>query len=147
MSKKIVTKNWANLFLFIAGVALLVVSLLLLFINQGAESLSAAIMLMIMGLLLIMISVSLGQPRPIDYRNLFVMGLVWMIIGFPLNNQALWALGIILTVVGLLNTKKWGQSAKIKLTPQEQRAKTGVLIITTICLVAGMFIYFVTQAR
>jgi len=42
-----------------------------------------------------------------NYYGFFVMGLIWLLIGIPLKNEGLMALGIIFSLVGMMNSDKW----------------------------------------
>jgi len=92
-----------------------------------------------------MIRVKQKYKRPIDYYNLFMIGLVWLAIGIPLDNYILSALGLIFLIAGIINHKKWKTNRLTwdKLTPEEQRIKIYLISILVVLLILGMvMLYF-----
>lgn len=66
---------------------------------------SIIVALILLGIL--MVFVFKKKKRPMDYYNLFIIGLIWSVIGIPLRNVPLSIVGIALLLVGLINVKKW----------------------------------------
>lgn len=52
------------------------------------------------------------HKRPVDYYNLFMMGVVFSGIGVPLKNYALSMMGVVFLIAGLVNKKKWKQNRR-----------------------------------
>ena len=42
-----------------------------------------------------------------NYRALFIIGIIWFAIGLPLKNQPLIITGIAFIIIGFLNKNKW----------------------------------------
>lgn len=42
-----------------------------------------------------------------DYRLIFILGLVWIPIGMSTENTALWMMGTVFMLLGLVNHEKW----------------------------------------
>lgn len=78
----------------IAGVAVLLVSLLLLFVSVGRKT----------------------KMPPTDYYNLFIMGIIFTGSGIPLfvttKNFGLFGIGIIFMITGLVHKKDWEKNRK-----------------------------------
>jgi hypothetical protein len=84
-----------------------------------------------------------------DYYSLFVMGLLWVLIGgffmffqgFEFNG--LFALGLIFLIAGLANRDKWKK--KKKLTKDQQRLKIALTAVLSVTVLAGLAAYFMVD--
>lgn len=74
------------------------------------------------------------KKRPIDYYNLFLIGIVWIPIGIASKNITLWAMGLVLMIVGLVNKKKW-KANRLRWKDLNKNEKRWRLIIMGILLV------------
>ena len=85
--------------------------------------------------------------RPTDYYSLFLIGIIWLAIGIPVNNYVLWSLGILFTIVGLVNKKKWKENRVTwkDLSPEERKLKKWIIVILGILLLAGVVMYYSTE--
>jgi hypothetical protein len=45
-------------------------------------------------------------PRA-DYRTFFILGLAWLPLGIATDNPALWGMGAVFFIAGLVNRTKW----------------------------------------
>jgi hypothetical protein len=88
-----------------------------------------------------------GQvPTETNYRAFFIMGLAWLVIGIPLRNPGLYTMGVVFTIVGLLNRDKWGQERGWSdLTAEERRLKLSLVIGLTVLLLLGLAFYFIYE--
>jgi hypothetical protein len=84
---------------------------------------------------------------PPDYYTLFMMGLVWFVIGFPLENHALSIMGIVFAVIGLANKDKWKKNRRrwSQLDPDEKKIKLIIMIILGVLVVAGFIVLVLKQ--
>lgn len=83
-------------------------------------------------------------PTETNYRALFIIGLAWLAFGIPLQNPGLYGMGVVFTIVGLVNREKWGQERGWSdLSPQERRLKLFLVIGLTILLLLGVAAYFI----
>lgn len=81
-----------------------------------------------------------------DYYSLFLIGVVWLVIGIPLQNYVLSAIGMILMTVGLANKKKWQKRKKWnELNPKEKNAKIIIMIILFVLFIVGLIFFFLTE--
>lgn len=69
-------------------------------------------LLIIVGVLSWYIVKNRKKRCPPDYYSFFLMGLVWVPLGFIMKNNFLTAFGFILMIIGLLNKDKWKASRK-----------------------------------
>jgi hypothetical protein len=81
-----------------------------------------------------------------DYYTLFVMGVIWVIIGAPFvfiygfEFNALFALGLVFLIAGLANRDKWKKQKKV-LTAR-QKALLSVLLLITVLLVVVTYLFY-----
>lgn len=47
------------------------------------------------------------RPQPLDYYLIFILGLTWLMLGLVLGNTAFVFLGLVLTIVAVVNRKQW----------------------------------------
>ena len=84
------------------------------------------------------------KKRPTDYYNLFIIGIIWFLIGFPLNNGVLGFMGLVFMLIGLLNKEKWKKNRLTwdKMTEQEKMMKM-IIIGVLFLLVILSFVVFI----
>ncbi len=77
-----------------------------------------------------------------DYYALFIIGIVWLIIGIPLENVALWTLGLIFFIVGVVNKDKW-KSNRIHwkdISKKEKKIRIWIMIALGIFIIIGLVV-------
>lgn len=101
--------------------------------------------LVAIGVLIILLAVvyvfsARKKKRPVDYYNLFIIGLIWTAIGIPLKNLILGLLGILFMVVGLVNKSKWKKNRKRwkNLNKSEKIITIVIMIILLLLVIAGL---------
>lgn len=79
------------------------------------------------------------EKRPVDYYNLFIMGIIWLGAGVPLQNYALCALGLIFMTFGLVNRDKWKANRRKwnDLDQKEQKMRMWIMTILGIIVLLG----------
>ena len=104
------------------------------------------IAIIILALLFIFLAwtIKKGKKRPPDYYTFFWMGIIWLIFGIPFKNYALSAMGLIFTLVGLVNRSKWEENRVRwqELTAEEKKIRMIIMIALGILLIAGIIFYF-----
>lgn len=83
------------------------------------------------------------KKRPVDYFGIFIMGVIWLIIGVPLENYALLILGAMFTIVGLAHKGLWDQN-KIKwkkLNKKEKATRIKILVGILIVIIIAFVLY------
>lgn len=48
-----------------------------------------------------------NKTKQINYRMLFIIGIIWFAIGLVLKNQPLIITGVAFIIIGFLNKNKW----------------------------------------
>ena len=88
-----------------------------------------------------------GKKRPIDYYDLFKIGIIWVIIGIPLRNSVLWILGLIFMLVGLVHKKQWKKNHRKwkNLDKTEKKLSILIMIILGILVLAGLLVLLLTK--
>ena len=103
----------------------------------------AAIAILIIFLGIIYIFSVRKKRRPVDYYNLFIIGIIWAGVGIPLKNFALSAIGIIFMIIGLTHKNEWKKNRKRwKDLNKNERILTIVIMIVLLLLVIAGFILF-----
>ena len=85
------------------------------------------------------------KSKGLDYHSLFIIGIIWVIIGIFLKNYFLLVLGGILFLAGILNKKKW-KSNKVKwedFSKEEKKMRIWMVSILAIILIAGIIVFFI----
>jgi hypothetical protein len=49
------------------------------------------------------------EPRDIDYRTFFIIGVAFFPVGIATRNPGLWSLGLIFMILGAVNRDKWSK--------------------------------------
>lgn len=94
------------------------------------------------------IFISKKNKRPPDYYNLFIIGVIWLVLGIPIENYILSILGAIFLAVGLINKKKWN-SNRVRwsdLDDKEKRVRWIIIGILAILILAGLAVYLLPSA-
>jgi hypothetical protein len=79
------------------------------------------------------------KGRPTDYKTIFIMGILWFVLGVPLENPGLYIMGVVFMVVGMFHKDKWKQNSRpwSKLSKKDKDLKMkmvlalGVLVLLT----------------
>ena len=97
---------------------------------------SGFILVLLIVLVVIAIVSQRRSKRPPDYRTLFIAGVMWLVIGIPVRNFVMAAVGLVLAVLGIAHRKEWKQASTnwSELTREEKRTK--------IFLIAGIGVVF-----
>ena len=109
-----------------------------------------AILAVLIILLVIMIIAAATGKKKIktDYYTLFIVGLVWMVIGIPFGNNILMALGLIFALAGIVNKDKWKKNRRQwkHLSKLERKMHIAILIILTVLVVATLVALMVKKS-
>lgn len=80
-------------------------------------------------------------PAP-DYRNLFNIGIIWLAIGLPLKNPALFIMGLVFMIMGITNKNKWQKPKSWdKLSDKERKIKLLIITILGILVLLGLIFF------
>ena len=113
--------------------------------------------LVLLGVAMVVVVRKRKQPRVVDYRNYFVMGVVWIPTGLVLSLLP-WVLhgedffffglffvmiGLAYTIIGLVNRDKWGKQVEVSPTISKSlvlAVVVGLLVFLLGLVVFGLFI-------
>ena len=73
-----------------------------------------------------------------DYYALFLIGIVWLVIGIPTRNTTFFLLGFVFLIIGLTNKQKWKKRCRWKDLSKKEKINKILLIIISI-LIAFLF--------
>jgi len=90
------------------------------------------------------------QPRRLDYRNYFVMGVVWLAIGVSLLllpwflheevslsiGGFFLVMGVTYTILGLVNKEKWGKQVEVPGTTT-RNMMIAIIVLAVLVVVVG----------
>lgn len=87
------------------------------------------------------------NTHTINYYNLFIIGIIWMIIGIPTKNSALSIVGIVLVITGLVHRKDWKKNKKNwkYMNKKEKKFYIWILIILLLIFIMGIVVGFFAQ--
>ncbi len=107
------------------------------------QVLMLVIAIIIIGLAIFVAITQRKKKETHNYRSWFFIGICWIPIGIVTKNLAFLAIGIIFTVLGLVNKNKWREEKKWSdLTPVEKRHKIILVAVGAILLIAALVVYF-----
>jgi len=104
---------------------------------------AVAVMIIVLGIAAFVASKK-GKKRPIDYYVWFWIGIIWIAIGFPLENYALSIMGIVFAGVGYSHRKEWKKNRQSwKQLPSNKRKSILIsIILGVLVLAAGIIFYY-----
>lgn len=149
-------KPESNFSAYMVGLGLLVLALgVLVFYYMGMEKISdifiykflafgIAAIIIILGIVFLILAKQgkIKKELP-DYKNLFILGIIWIPLGIALDNYAFTVMGAVFAVIGGTNKDKWREQPKWnELPPMQKKIKLTMLIILSLLLLFGLFMYF-----
>jgi dolichyl-phosphate-mannose--protein O-mannosyl transferase len=111
----------------------------------------------LLGFVLVVFVRKRKQPRRVDYRNYFVMGVIWLAAA-PVLTLLPWLLhgeepffmasfflimGSAYTIIGLLNRDKWGK--QLEVSPATEKKMMIVIGALVISLLAGIVVFLFAE--
>lgn len=103
---------------------------------------SVAALIIVLGVIYLLYQ----KKRTPDYYSLFIIGITWLVIGIPIKNYVLSAIGIVLMTIGLANKKKWQKRKKWnELTKKEKNAKIIIMAILFVLFIVGLIFFLLTE--
>ena len=88
-----------------------------------------------------------GESREPNYREFFVLGIIWLPVGLIMGNTVFWMLGLVYLILGLANKDKWKDEKKwTDLSPNERNIRRVLVVGLTLVLVAGVVAMLLTRA-
>ena len=104
--------------------------------------LSVIVLLAIVGVAVL--ALSKKKPHKPDYYTFFVMGIIWVGAGIPLDMYPLSIMGFIFMIIGLANKDKWKTNHLTwdKMNEEEKRNKLILIGLLLLLVVAGVAAFF-----
>jgi len=95
----------------------------------------------------IAMSLKKKENRKPDYYAFYIIGITWLAIGLPLKNYGLFLMGLIFSIVGIVNKDKWKKNRQDwkKLSHKEKNFRMFLIIIFGIILLIGIVFYFIVR--
>ena len=113
---------------------------------------SRIVLILILIIILVLLAIFIAKRKkdkgkPFNYKLFFILGLIWLPLGFALRNPGFWAPGILFTIIGLVNRDKWREESWSELMPSEKNIRIILIIILGLLLLAGIafFIHFANR--
>ncbi len=80
------------------------------------------------------------KKYPTDYYAFYTIGLIWMIIGIPLENYALSIVGLVFAIIGLKNKDKWKKNRRTwkHLDNKEKKMTLFLMVFLGLILLLGI---------
>lgn len=80
------------------------------------------------------------EKTPPDYYNFFIMGIIWLCVGIPLDNFALSGLGAIFMIVGIVHKDEWKANRRSwkHLKADERRIVSIIMGLLALMVIAGL---------
>lgn len=104
------------------------------------------IALLIIALLFIFLARSKNKKHTPNYKALFSLGIIFLVMGLGTDNTPMWVIGLVLFIVGYLNKDKWEkESPWKKLSKKQKQARIFILTFLLILLVAAIGVFFYTE--
>ena len=107
-----------------------------------------AVAIVLLGVLAIFFIKSKEGKHKVDYYSLFLMGIIWLAVGIPLDMTALWALGVVFFIIGLANKDKWKKNRTDwkKITKKQKNILYISIAMLFLLLVAEIIVFWLTKA-
>jgi len=87
------------------------------------------------------------RKRKPDYYAFFIIGIIWLIAGIPVENHALSGMGLVFAVVGLAHRKQWKENRRKweNMDKTERIFFLSVVILLGILVLAGLVVWFLAN--
>ena len=84
---------------------------------------------------------------PPDYFAIFIMGVLWVVIGVLTQNVGLIFLGVVFGCIGFLNKNKWKENNKSwkHLNKEEKFVRGAIAIVLGVLVVAGILAFYMAK--
>lgn len=98
---------------------------------------SILVIILLLGVIFLVRRRYAGKKQPVDYYTLFIMGIIWMVIGFIPDNYAFLIIGVFMAVVGLAHKSEWKKNRKDwdKIGNKQKR----IMLLATAAVIAAVF--------
>ncbi len=98
--------------------------------------------LIILLVIFLIIALRKKEPWAPDYYGMFIIGIVWMGASFLLKNYFFGGLGLVFTIIGIVNMNKWKKhSPWSNLSRQEKVLRLAIFILLLVFLIGGIIMW------
>lgn len=82
-----------------------------------------------------------------DYRTLFILGIVWLPLGIATDNKAFLVVSLILLVLSLANRKEWNKNDRSwkDLSLKQKNIKLVIVGVLFLILIIGVVFFFLAE--
>ncbi|MCK5624753.1 hypothetical protein KAI04_02845 [Candidatus Pacearchaeota archaeon] len=103
--------------------------------------------IVVLGILAIFFIKAKEGKHKVDYYSLFIMGIIWLVVGILLENSALWILGTLFFAFGLANKDKWKKNKMNwkKITKKQKKIIYIIMVMLFLLVVAGIIVFWLTK--
>ncbi|MBU0894201.1 MAG: hypothetical protein KKF48_03630 [Nanoarchaeota archaeon] len=102
-----------------------------------------ALVLIVLGVAFAVINFKRKKKTPVDYYALFVMGIIWLVLGILFDMAVFWILGLVFAIFGILNKAKWKKNRRTwkDMDKFEKKVVITIIIILLILVVIGALFF------
>ncbi|MEK6925982.1 MAG: hypothetical protein AABW50_01750 [Nanoarchaeota archaeon] len=110
--------------------------------GTGVFAAAGLVFLMVLATFLVFMFTMRRHKNNPDYYALFIIGILWFIIGIPIKNYFLSLIGLIFFAVGIANKDKWKANRRQwhKMSPHERKLVVFEIITLAILILLGVLI-------
>ena len=100
-----------------------------------------AILIIAVAILTIILNLK-PKGKSVDYRSLFIMGIIWAFAGLIIKNWPFSGLGGFFILISLINHSKWEKNKKNwnHLSSEEKRLVLAMIIILGLLVLSGLVV-------
>jgi hypothetical protein len=108
------------------------------------------LVLLILGVLALIVARKNNKCLP-DYYGMYIMGIIWMVVGIPMilrsENSAFFILGILFAAVGMKHRSEWNRNTRKwkDLSKEEKSLRMIIMIILGVLVLAGLVVFFLVK--
>jgi hypothetical protein len=106
---------------------------------------SIAIILVLLFVLMILFRKKVKAPT--DYYVFFIIGLTWLPLGLVFKNPALWGMGLVFLIVGLVHKKEWKKNHRPwnKLSKEEKKYRKIIIAALGVLVLVGLVAFLLAH--
>ncbi len=95
-------------------------------------------------ILLAVLAIFLKKKTPQDYYTMFIMGIVWFVLGLPMKSYLISIIGLVLMIIGFKNKDKWKKNRqKWNRFPKKEKWVRIILSFVLGFLIAVFIVLFI----
>ena len=109
----------------------------------------AVVAVLVALLAIVFLTLKKGKPMKTDYYTLFIIGVVWLLFGIPMEGYSFSVMGLVFMIIGLANRDKWKENHKRwkDISPKEKKIKLIMIGVLTLLLILGIVVFLFTNSK